>query len=116
MNRLRWLPLVALASCAAPATDPVEPAAPPPPPLSSVLTREPRSDNLCSPPFSTHWTWDQNAPDASREALDSVIWLTPPNDSDVPVVDPAHPRAHLARCFAAGPHRDLNLRNWCCRE
>jgi hypothetical protein len=44
------------------------------------------------------------------------IWLDGFSRGDnVVEMTAAGPRPAAARCIAVGPHRDLNLANWCCR-
>jgi hypothetical protein len=84
-------------------------------PLTSVLLREPRGDARCPPAFPRFFERDSSAPDADEAALRGVVWLEPGHESDVPPVTDTGEEASAARCFAAGPHRGLNLSNWCCR-
>ena len=51
------------------------------------------------------------------QELFRTIWLDSLSRGDnVVAMGPDAPRAGEARCIAVGPHRDLNLANWCCRE
>lgn len=90
-------------------------AADSPPRLSDVLARDPRGDDRCPAPFPSFWTWDARAADADANALRKHIWLAPGQANAPPVVAADQPRAVQARCIAVGPHRGLNLANWCCR-
>jgi hypothetical protein len=45
-----------------------------------------------------------------------AIWLDGSSRGDnIVEMTPDGPRAATARCIAVGPHRDLDLANWCCR-
>jgi hypothetical protein len=52
--------------------------------------------------------------DEDRRELMASIWLE--GGGDVPPTSASDANAAKARCIAAGPHRALNLTNWCCRE
>jgi len=86
-----------------------------PPLLSSVLRREPPGDGDCPTEFPKSFTWDPDAPGADEADLRRVVWLEPGHESDVPAISADEDSARAARCIARGPHRGLNLRNWCCR-
>jgi hypothetical protein len=60
--------------------------------------------------------WKEPKGDVDSPALRRVIWSDPADAGDVPVVAAQHPNAAKARCIAVGPHRGLNLANWCCRR
>ncbi|MES1206465.1 MAG: hypothetical protein ABUS79_11050 [Pseudomonadota bacterium] len=50
------------------------------------------------------------------QELFRIIWRDGISRGDnIVALAPDDPRAPDARCIAAGPHRDLNLANWCCR-
>jgi hypothetical protein len=52
-----------------------------------------------------------------RADLFRDIWRDGKSRGDFEVaVSADEPRAEQARCIAIGPHRDLNLGNWCCRD
>lgn len=54
--------------------------------------------------------------DVKDERLRGVVWRTKPEArTDVPV-SPSDADIDKANCYASGPHRGLNLINWCCRE
>lgn len=52
--------------------------------------------------------------DANDARLQKAIWRDKPKNQ-VPV-SPNDPNISDAMCYASGPHRGLNLSNWCCRE
>ena len=51
--------------------------------------------------------------DAKDSRLQKAIWRNTPKNY-VPV-SPTDPNISDAMCYASGPHRGLNLANWCCR-
>lgn len=83
--------------------------------LSSLLSRDPRGDGRCTTPFVEYWTWQAVGTGADSKVLEPLLWLAPVEAPSTPVVSAGHPRADRARCIAVGPHRGLNLANWCCR-
>lgn len=100
--------------------EPAEPAAAPAPaaelpPLTWVLSRDPRGDERCTRAFPRFYEWEL-PPDGEDAGLRRIVWLEPGHEAEAPPVSDSEALARGARCFAAGPHRGLNLRNWCCRS
>ena len=53
--------------------------------------------------------------DKDYKKIHSLIWLDGKQREHIPV-SCDDPEAKQARCYAAGPHRGLNVKNWCCRS
>jgi hypothetical protein len=53
--------------------------------------------------------------EADYKKMRSLIWLDGKEREHIPV-SKDDPQAKQARCYAVGPHRGLNVKNWCCRE
>jgi hypothetical protein len=69
----------------------------------------------CPAAFPRGYRYVGTAP-ADTTVLFGLIWLDGMSRGDyVVATSPDAPRASEARCIAIGPHRDLNLLNWCCR-
>jgi hypothetical protein len=52
---------------------------------------------------------------ADHERLKSLIWLDGRKRELFPV-SPQDAVSRRARCYAVGPHRGLNVKNWCCKK
>lgn len=81
-----------------------------PTPPSSLRAAD---DDLCVSPFSDAWHYTGST-DAERDEVRAWAWLDNTAREHV-LVAPDDPDADAARCYASGPHRDLNFANWCCR-
>jgi len=66
----------------------------------------------CHPPFVRGLRFTGSTP-MEHQRLSSAIWLD--EQPRRPATTETDPMAELARCIAVGPHRGMNLRNWCCR-
>jgi hypothetical protein len=55
--------------------------------------------------------------ESDARQLFKIIWLDGVSRGDYAVpTNLEAANASNARCFAAGPHRDLNISNWCCKD
>ena len=113
--RMGALLLVAAAACknGAPPPAPVAVApAEPEPALPAIM--QPASGARCRPPFARGYRFVGSAADTAT--LFRIIWRDGVSRGDYVVVNSdSAPDARVARCIAVGPHRDLNIVDWCCR-
>jgi hypothetical protein len=76
---------------------------------------KPVSDSRCPPAFPHGYQFVGTTESEARQ-LFKIIWLDGISRGDYVVpTGPESTNASVARCFAVGPHRDLNISNWCCR-
>jgi hypothetical protein len=91
--------------------------APPAPPHDSSLSPllKPVSGLRCPPDFPHAYQFVGTTESEERQ-LFRIIWLDGVSRGNNVVATQADaPNASEARCLAVGPHRDLNIANWCCR-
>jgi hypothetical protein len=74
------------------------------------------ADGLSCPPAFPHGYRFVGTTESQARQLFQMVWLDGVSRGDYVVpTSPDARDAAAARCFAVGPHRDLNIANWCCR-
>jgi hypothetical protein len=74
------------------------------------------TDNRGCPSAFPHGYRFVGSTEAEARQLFKLIWRDGVSRGDyVVATSPTSPHAAAARCFAVGPHRDLNIAAWCCR-